>query len=514
MSDGRMDRSLSAEEAAELRRRVADLERAEEEVKELGRQTEFVLGVTRTCLSIIDVDFHLRFVDPAWQKSHGEYRGKKCHEYFHGTGYPCSACGIPRALATQQVVAHDGVLPREGNRPTQITTIPFQENGGEWLVAEVCVDITERKRLEHQLQESEERYRTVVESAGEAISIVDERGAFRFMNMTAARALAGHPSDFVGKTMQDLFPQEIAVRQMQTVRRVIQAGRGENVIVRSSVQGQLRWYNTTVEPLKDSVGKTTLALVIARDIHELRTAQQELETYREKMIRAEHLASLGTLSAMLSHEMTQPLMVIRLSIQNAVKALEDASCGPTVPEDLRDALAGVAHATAIVERFRDFAGKMSQGTTGTVSLPTAARRVVQLLDESARKARIALNVDLPDDLPAIHSYGKEIEQVFFLLAQNAVQAADGTRDHCFCIRGAGQGDAVELQFADDCGGIAPEILERVFEPFVTTKPPGEGTGLGLCVVQRIVSQVGGRLTVDSRWGQGTTFFLTLPIDVK
>ena len=402
-------------------RDMAERKQAEEEIKELQRQTEFVLGVTKTCLSIIDANFHLRFVDPAWQRTHGEYRGKKCHEYFHGTGHPCSECGIPRALATQQVVAHDGVLPREGNRPTQITTIPFQGENAEWLVAEVCVDITERKSLEQKLRESEQHYRTVVE---------------------------------------------------------------------------------------------TSALVIARDIHDLRTAQKELEVYREKMIRAEHLASLGTLSAMLSHEMTQPLTVIRLSIQNALKSLEGMSCGPTVLEDLRDALTGVANASGLVERFRDFAGKMSEGTTGEVSLAAAARRVVRLLDESARMARITLRVALPDDLPPIQSYGNQIEQVFFLLAQNAVQAADGLRDHCFCIRGVRQAGAVELQFADDCGGIAPQILERVFEPFVTTKPPGEGTGLGLCVVQRIVSQVGGRLKVDSRWAEGTTFFLTLPLEKK
>ena len=136
------------------------------------------------------------------------------------------------------------------------------------------------------------------------------------------------------------------------------------------------------------------------------------------------------------------------------------------------------------------------------------------MEESARKARITLEVNLSDGLPLIHACGKEIEQVFFTLAQNAVQAADGSRDHCFRIRGARRAGAVELQFADDCGGIAPEILERIFEPFVTTKPPGEGTGLGLCVVQRIVSQAGGHVKVDSRWGEGTTFFLTLPIETK
>jgi PAS domain S-box-containing protein len=487
---------------------------AEEEIRSLQRQTEFILSAAKTSLNITDQHRNLRFVDSNWRSSHGDYQGRKCYEYYRGRDHPCPECGIPQALALRQAVVHDGVVLREGDPPTEVTTIPFQAENGEWLVAEVCVDITERTCLERQLRESEERYRTVVENAGEAISIVDVHGAFLFLNATAAQALAGQPSDFVGKTMGELFPQEIAARQVQTIRRVIHTRKGENVIVPSSVRGQLRWYNTTIEPLRDSAGTVTAALVMARDIHELRTAQQELEIYREKMIRAEHLASLGTLSAMLAHQMTQPLTVIRLALQNALQSLEDASCGPTVLEDLRDALAGVANASGLVERFRDFAGQMSQGTTGEVSLPAAARRVIRLLDENARQARIALRVDLPDDLPSIRSYGNQIEQVLFLLAQNAIQAADGARDHCLCIRGVRQADAVELQFADDCGGIAPPILERVFEPFVTTKPPGEGTGLGLCVAQRLVSQVGGRLRVDSRWGEGTTFFLTLPIERK
>lgn len=495
-------------------RDITARKRAEEEIRELQRQAEFVLGVTKTGLSITDGDFNVRYVAPPWQKVYGDYQGKKCYEYFRGTDHPCAECGIPRALATKQAVVRDHLSAQEGNRPVQITTIPFQAENGEWLAAEVTVDITERKVLEQKLRESEQRYRTVVETAGETIAVVDAQGVFQFMNTTAGRRLGGQPADFVGKTMWELFPQDIADRQMGTIRKVMQTMTGVNTVVLSCVEGELRWYNTTVEPLKDDTGKVTGALVVARDIHELRTAQQDLETYREKMIRAEHLASLGTLSAMLSHEMTQPLMVIRLSIQNAMKTLEGASCGPTVREDLRDALAGVANAAALAARFRDFAGKMSEETTGEVLLLAVARRVLRLLEESARQARIALDVDLPDDLPPIQSYGKEIEQVFFILAQNAVQAADGLRDHCFCIRGARRAGAVELQFADDCGGIAPEILDRLFEPFVTTKPPGEGTGLGLCVVQRLVSQVGGRLKVDSRWGEGTTFFLTLPIERK
>ena len=118
-----------------------------------------------------------------------------------------------------------------------------------------------------------------------------------------------------------------------------------------------------------------------------------------------------------------------------------------------------------------------------------------------------------DELPPIHTCGKDIEQVFFILTQmpSRRRREHGTIASASWERGEGK---VQLQFVDDCGGIAPQVQERLFEPFVTTKPAGQGMGLGLCVVQRLVSQAGGHLKVDSRWGEGTIFFLTLPIEMR
>ncbi len=495
-------------------RDVTGQKKAEEEVRELQRQIEFILGATRTGLDIIDGDFNLRYVDPAWQKSYGPYEGRKCYEYFRGRDSICSGCGIPRAFEEKQIVISDEILPKEGNRPIQVTTIPFQAESGEWLVAELNADIAERKQLERRLRESEERYRAVVENAGEAIAIVDEQGVFRFMNSTAGRRLGGAPANFVGKSMWELFPREIADRQMGHIRSVIRTGKGRNSVSLSYVGGEMRWYNTTVEVLKSSEREITAALVIARDIHELKQAQDELEAHRERVIRAEQLASLGTLSATLAHELTQPLTVVRLSIQNVLKDVEGTSCWPVVSEDLTNVLAEISHVTAIVDRFRGFARRTSEKAVKEVVLSAVARRVIQLLEESAQKARIRLEAHGLEGLPPIYTHAKDIEQLFFALMENAIQAADGSKKRSLRIVGARQDDRVELQFTDTCGGIAPENLDRIFEPFFTTKPPGEGTGLGLCIVQRIVSQMGGELRVDSRWAKGTTFSIVLPIERK
>lgn len=404
------------------------------------------------------------------------------------------------------LIARDGALIH-----VEYSAAPVLEEGQIAGIQCVIWDVTERKRLECKLRDSEERYRALVENAGEAIVTVDHEGVFLFMNATAARRLGDDLGNLIGKTMWDLFPQEIADRQMAQVRRVIETGQGCNSITLSQVQGEKRWYNTTIEPLRDSSGTVVSGLVIARDIHEFKMGQDELEAYREKMIRAEQLASVGTLSATMAHELTQPLTVIRLSIQNSLKDLEQVTCPARVIEDLEDGLMEVSSVTAIAERFRNFARRSAERMVTKVAVHKVAERVMNLLRESARRSKVVLQMDGLAPLPSLCIPEKDIEQLVFALVQNAIQAADGHKNAHFRITGMQKDGSVELQFSDECGGIAAENLPRVFEPFFTTKPAGEGTGLGLCIVQRVVADAHGQLQVKTDFGHGTTFIVTLPI---
>lgn len=392
-----------------------------------------------------------------------------------------------------------------------INAIPLMMRGEKHLLG-VFRDVTVHKELSERLRESEELYRTLVESAGETIARVDADGRFLFMNTTAADRLGGAPQDYVGKTMQDLFPAEIADRQLGSIRAVIRTGRGTNVVVPTVLQGETRWYNTTIEPLTDTHGKITSVLVVGRDIHELYEAQKELEEYRSQMARAEQLASLGTLSATVAHELNQPLTVIQLSLQNCLAELKVSGSEQQVVADLKDCLQEVLAASSIIDRFKGFARYSRARKHEWVSPEDVAQNVIRLWNEAAEKSGLALMVEGLEGLPELYMHHRDMEQLFFSLVENAIQAADADKDQRLLITALAKDSTVELRFADNCGGIAPADLDKILDPFFTTKMEEGGTGLGLSIVDHIVARAGGKLEVENRPGEGVTFVVTLPCE--
>ncbi|MCX5694444.1 MAG: PAS domain S-box protein [Candidatus Omnitrophica bacterium] len=150
---------LVEERTKSLELEIASRKEAEEKANLLYQQLEFTLGVTKTGLDIIDKDYNLRYVDPAWASVYGDWHGKKCFDYFMGRKSQCATCAIEEAFRTKKTVLSEEILVKEGNRPIQVTTIPYQDKNGDWLVAEVNADITQKKKVDEELK----RYRDDLE---------------------------------------------------------------------------------------------------------------------------------------------------------------------------------------------------------------------------------------------------------------------------------------------------------------------------------------------------------------
>ncbi|MCJ7728734.1 MAG: PAS domain-containing protein [Sedimentisphaerales bacterium] len=404
----------------------------------------------------------------------------------------------------------------QGGREVTVHTVktPVKDQQGNVTgVLGIFWDITEQKRVEQALVESEAKYKTLVDSASEAIACIDGKGVFLFLNRTGAERLGGKSGDYIGKTMWDLFPKRIADEQMRNVRKVIRTGKGIRKAAITELQGHRCWRDTIVEPLRNSAGQVTASLVISRDIHNQKELEDKVEEYREEMLRVTQLAGLGTLSAAMAAELNQPLTAVRLSIQNALAKLETMNSPSPLTEDLRDAFTELSNAASMVERLRSLAWKSANRTAGKVPLGAVANRIVGLLQESAERVRMAIKVEGLDQLPAVYANERDLEWLFFSLVQNAIQASDGIRSRRLIISGVLNGEDIELRFADNCSGIDPENLGRLFEVFPTTPPPGDRCGLNLCAARRAVEQLGGKIRLDSKRDR-STFFVTLPIQPK
>jgi len=257
--------------------------------------------------------------------------------------------------------------------------------------------------------------------------------------------------------------------------------------------------------------RTRLAEIEAGE-SKLKFIEEELNDYWEKVARAERVASLITLSVFVAQELSDPLTIIRLSIESSLFDLGAGSSSEAVVENLKEGLNGISSITSLIDKFRTFAKEFSEDALSKIDLGAIANRIIHLLHKKARQARVTLSLINMDRLPLIYSYEKDIEQLFFALIKNAIEAADNRNDRQLTITGDIIDEYIELRFSDTCGGISPKHLDRIFEPFFTTKPIGEGNGLGLCIVQHILLRSGGKVRLENEFRKGSTFSVTLPIN--
>jgi len=497
---------------------VTEHRKAEEKIRQTAEEWQRTFDSIIDLVFIVNKDFTIIKTNKAFAealKSKPEdIVGKKCHELLHKSDKSWPNCPFEKSKIDNK--AHTGEVndPNIGV-PLLITTSPIFNDKGELTGAvHLAKDITKRKKAEEALRESEEKFRRLFEETADAIFVTDaETGILTDCNNAAVELVGREKSELVGKHQRILHPpEEIEGEFSRTYKQHLREKEGH--VLEAQVitkKGEIKDVAIRANITQFGDAKPVL-FGMFRDITESKQREKELSIYREKMARAEQLASLGTLSATLTHELTQPLTAIRLSIENSLAELETASRPSTITEALKDSLTEVLHAVSIVKRFRSFARKSSKQTVSEVDIGAVVNRVVQLLSESARRARVSLRVKGMVELPPIYSNEKDLEQLFFALIDNAIQAADGKKIRRLIIGGAVRDEHIEMQFSDNCGGIAQENLGKIFLPFFTTKPAEEGTGLGLCIVKRIASRTGGNVRVESRDGKGSTFFVTLPIN--
>lgn len=240
-------------------------------------------------------------------------------------------------------------------------------------------------------------------------------------------------------------------------------------------------------------------------IQELERINLELQHTQQSLLRSEKLASVGQLAAGVAHEVGNPLQ----GILGYAELLDDAD----LDDDMRAMLVGkierqVERISTIIHELLDFSRDDSQQPLQPTDLARCVHDAVELARATRRVKHLCIELHDLDRLPPVEAVDSQVSQVLINLLFNAGDALDGQPDARVDLRAEATDEAVTLTFEDNGPGIPPEALARIFDPFYTTKAPGEGTGLGLSICARIMERFGGDMRVDAGEGGGARFTLT------
>jgi signal transduction histidine kinase len=278
----------------------------------------------------------------------------------------------------------------------------------------------------------------------------------------------------------------------------------------------------------DFLSKNNLARLAPAIERELRdaAARAERAEMQERLLISDRMVSLGTLAAGVAHEINNPLAAAMANLHFAMEDLEKLSRESQASGDavamarrvdalrgtLGDALESTNRVRDIVRDLRVFS-RADEETTGSVDVHRVLESSVRMAwNEVRHRAHLVKNYDV---VPRVHGNEGRLGQVFLNLIVNAAQAIpEGQREgNAIRLTTRCEGKShVVVEVTDTGSGMTPTTIARIFDPFFTTKPIGQGTGLGLAICHRIVTAFGGKLTVDSAPGRGSTFAVTLRVD--
>lgn len=239
---------------------------------------------------------------------------------------------------------------------------------------------------------------------------------------------------------------------------------------------------------------------------ELERTTKELETAQAQVVRSERLASVGRLAAGIAHEIGNPLS----AILGLIELVRD---GDLSEEQRGEFLERVQQETErinrIIRELLDFSRRDPSDANDHTAVASAIKDALRLLTPQKEMRNVVVEEEVDSDLPAVRSSSDKLTQVLINLFLNAADAMNG--EGTITVKAHREEDSVVLQIEDTGPGIAEDILPNLFEPFVTSKAPGEGTGLGLAVCHSIVESYGGTLSATNLDGGGASFTLRLSV---
>ncbi|WP_441253907.1 PAS domain S-box protein [Bradyrhizobium sp. 613_E4_N2_2] len=494
-----------------------------------GRYRLLVEAITDYAIYMLDRDGHVTSWNPGAKRFKG-YEAEEIIGHHFSTFYTETEREqkVP-ALALEEA-ERTGRFEREGWRVRKdgtqfwahVIIDAIRSPKGELVgFAKITRDLTERRAAEAKLRESEQQFRLMVQSVTDyAIYMLDVEGNVASWNAGAQRIKGYAPEEIIGRHFSNFYTEEdraagLPRTGLQTASR---DGRWEHEGQRVRKDGTRFWAHVVIDAIRDDDGKLVGFAKVTRDITERREAEAALQAAQGTMIRSQKLEAIGQLTGGVAHDFNNLLQVISGNLQLLRK---DIAGNARAEMRVQNALGGVARGSKLASQLLAFARR--QPLEPRV---VNAGRLIKNMDEMLRRAlggEIEVETVVAGGLWNSLIDPDQLENAVLNLAINARDAMNGEGRLTIEASNAflddeyvrqhdelSAGQYVMIAVTDTGTGIPPDILERVYEPFFTTKAEDKGTGLGLAMVYGFLKQSGGHVKIYSEVGAGTTVKLYFP----
>ena len=376
-----------------------------------------------------------------------------------------------------------------------------------WVTSEL-----QRERAESHMR----KLSGALEQAADIVVITDRNRYIEYVN-PAFETLTGYrKEEVIGRKTYFLRSGFHDDRFYEEMKEVIGSGgvyRG--TLTNRKKDGSLYYEQKTISPLKNQDGEITHYISTGHDITELVEAEEKARAHQAELTHVARLSTLGEMTSGLAHELNQPLCAITTYAQGCLKILQRDDFQP---ERLRYGLDQVVKqaelAGAIFRRLRDFARK-SELRRQPVKLAELVREMLGFIEGEARTKLMKVHVDVPPHLPKVYVDSIQVEQVLLNLVRNAFDVLielPEPRRNIFIKARQYPAERVTVEISDTGPGCPKEIEDRLFDPFMTSKP--QGLGIGLSISQNIIETHGGKLWLARNSPHGAVFRFTLPVATR
>ncbi len=368
---------------------------------------------------------------------------------------------------------------------------------------------------EDALQEREARLRSILETAPDAIILIDERGIIESFSPAAERLFGFTADEAIGRNVNILMPSPYHERHDGYLRHYLETGERRIIGIGRIVVGQRKDGSTF--PMELAVGEAKVRgrrifTGFVRDLTERQLADSRLQELQSELLHISRLSDVGQMASALAHELNQPLAAIVNYVQAMRRFLQAAEPPPSARVlDVMDKVVGqAARAGEIIRHLRSFIRK-GESERRIEDLNKVVEEATALGLVGAKETGIAVRWNLSREPLPVFIDKVQVQQVVFNLVRNSIEAMAehlAPRDMLVTTAFAEAGMAV-VSVSDSGPGLASQVQEQLFQPFITTKEKGMGLGLSIC--RSIVDAHGGRLLAAPNPDRGVTFLFTIPL---